>query len=812
VVNNTLPDFVLVASSFPSSPLPPGLTVEMRYTAKNLTDGFSPSLPVFEVTLDLNGTQTLLYRTYADVRGDISGDQTFRLPLVVPATTPGDYPIRARINPPGAGRLTESNYANNDAAELILHVAAPNQPPVLNPVPGPLAAKVGRTLTFTASATDPNGDPITYRLGTGAPAAALIGPSTGIFSWTPLCGEGPATYTFPVIAQDSKGATDTKTVTVDVGLEADLGIIQTFNSPLAVPGETVTWTIQAVNRGPSCVTGVLVADAFPISLGNVQCTCTATAGSSCAAGQTGAIGDSSVVLAAGGTATYTVSARIADTASGLIVNTATVTPPASATDPNGTDNSVSAALTLRGLDFGDAPSAALGAAWTFPTRLVENGARHGIHPEMRLGAAIDAEPDGQPSLAASGDDAQGARDEDGVLLPAQLVPCQTAAIQITASAPGFLDAWIDFNTDGDWIDTGEHIAASQPLAAGGNGLSVAVPCAATPGGTAFARFRFSSTGGLSPSGLALDGEVEDHAIPIAQVLFRLTTARAGSGTGTVTASPGGIDCGADCSEDYATGTVVTLAASPEAGSAFTGWAGAGCSGTGLCVVTMIAARTVTATFDLRPACADPLEAGTGNWLARRGPLDDGLSTGWNLEPLGSHSPVRSWTVPAEARVKDQLLVSRFPAVIGVGPSELRFWHRVSLPAPFAGGVLEVSVNGGQAWSDILAAASAAIPADPFRVVNNGYTSSLSSCCSNPLAGRDAWSGDSAGWQEVAVDLSDFAGQSVLFRWRLASSLAVGGGGWWIDDLTVTGATSCPFQAIFSNGFESGNLSDWQGIP
>jgi uncharacterized repeat protein (TIGR01451 family) len=730
VVNNSLPDFALSAGSFPSADLQPGATVDLRYTAKNLGDGFSTALPFFEVTLDLNGTQSLLYRIYAEVRGDDWNDQFFRLPLVVPPG-PGPYTIRARINPPGTGRLTESDYTNNDAAELILHVAAPNQAPVLNPIPVPLAAKVGRILTFTATATDPNGDPITYRLGAGSPTGALIGPSTGIFEWTPQCGEGPATYTFPVIAQDSIGAMDTKTVTVDVGLEADLGITQTFSSPLAVPGETVAWTVQAVNHGPSCLTGVLVADAFPSSLVNVQWTCSATTGSSCAAGQVGAINDASVTLTAGGTATYTVSARIADTASGLLVNTATVSPPASAIDPNGTDNSALASLTLRGMDFGDAPSAALGAAWTFPTRLVENGARHGIHPELRLGVAVDAEPDGQPSLAASGDDAQGARDEDGVVPPAQLVACQTAAVQVTASATGFLDAWIDFNTDGDWADAGEHVATRQPLAAGGNTLSVAVPCTATPGGTAFARFRFSSTGGLSPSGLALDGEVEDHALPI---------------------------------------------------------------------------------FDPRSACADSMEAGPDNWRARRGPLDDGLSTGWNLAPQGSHSPVRSWTVPGESRVKDQLLVSRFPMVIGTGPAELRFWHRVSLPGPFAGGVLEVSVSGGQTWSDVLAAAGTAIPANPFRILANGYTSTLSPCCSNPLAGRDAWSDDSTGWQEVVVDLSDFAGQSVLFRWRLASSVAAGGGGWWIDDVTVVGATSCPFQSLFSNGFESGNLSDWQGFP
>jgi hypothetical protein len=64
----------------------------------------------------------------------------------------------------------------------------------------------------------------------------------------------------------------------------------------------------------------------------------------------------------------------------------------------------------------------------------------------------------------------------------------------------------------------------------------------------------------------------------------------------VTSSPAGINCGADCTEDYAQGAMVTLTATPSAGSTFVGWSGAGCTGTGTCAVTMNAATTVTATF------------------------------------------------------------------------------------------------------------------------------------------------------------------------------------------------------------------------
>src|SRR2546425_103985 len=79
-------------------------------------------------------------------------------------------------------------------------------------------------------------------------------------------------------------------------------------------------------------------------------------------------------------------------------------------------------------------------------------------------------------------------------------------------------------------------------------------------------------------------------------LYTLTVTKTGSGGGTVTSSPAGIICGATCSASFVIGTSVTLSAVPASGSVFSGWSGAGCSGTGICVVTMNAAQSVTATF------------------------------------------------------------------------------------------------------------------------------------------------------------------------------------------------------------------------
>lgn len=84
------------------------------------------------------------------------------------------------------------------------------------------------------------------------------------------------------------------------------------------------------------------------------------------------------------------------------------------------------------------------------------------------------------------------------------------------------------------------------------------------------------------------------------IIYSLSVSKAGSGSGTVTSSPAGINCGGDCSENYAAGTVVTLTATPASGSTFAGWSGA-CSGTGTCTVTMNANQSVTARFNAPPA-------------------------------------------------------------------------------------------------------------------------------------------------------------------------------------------------------------------
>jgi uncharacterized repeat protein (TIGR01451 family) len=137
----------------------------------------------------------------------------------------------------------------------------------------------------------------------------------------------------PVPANNT--ATDTDTLGAPI---ADLGITKTDGVATYTPGATTTYTIVVQNAGPSDATGVTVKDTFPAIVSGATWTCVPSAGGSCTASGTGNVNDS-VAIPAGGSVTYTVVASIAPSASGNLVNTATVAAPPGATDPSSGNNS-----------------------------------------------------------------------------------------------------------------------------------------------------------------------------------------------------------------------------------------------------------------------------------------------------------------------------------------------------------------------------------------------------------------------------------------------------------------------------------------
>lgn len=207
-------------------------------------------------------------------------------------------------------------------------------------------------------------------------------------------------------------------------------------------------------------------------------------------------------------------------------------------------------------DYGDAPDTADPARPDIPagysTRLGDNGARHLTVTGIRLGSANDGEADGFPSTQADGDDGNNLYDEDGLLFQDGFVALavrpeprtpgglalrygigqgMSGTVLPLASVQGKLDAWVDFNRDGDWEDPGEQVFDSEDVQPGPEltPLTFTVPGDADPGYT-FARFRFSQPGNLGFDGRAPNGEVEDYLLQILQPQAVATSADSGPGS------------------------------------------------------------------------------------------------------------------------------------------------------------------------------------------------------------------------------------------------------------------------------------------
>ena len=191
---------------------------------------------------------------------------------------------------------------------------------------------------------------------------------------------------------------------------------------------------------------------------------------------------------------------------------------------------------------------------------------------------------------------------------------------------------------------------------------------------------------------------------------------------------------------------------------------------------------------------DDVESGPGYWTTAGG---TGANL-WSIVTTASHSPTHSWFVADPSSVSDQRLATVAAGNIPAGFT-LSFWDRYNTETSgtpgtgYDGHVLEYSLNG-TTWVDILAG-TGPIPANANRITQNPYNATISTGFQSPLAGRQAWSGDNLAFQEMRVDMADFAGQSVYLRWRFASDNSVADVGVWIDDITFRAPGACNVQSV-----------------
>ncbi|MCK5921386.1 MAG: DUF11 domain-containing protein, partial [Methylococcales bacterium] len=327
----------------------------------------------------------------------------------------------------------------------------------------------------------------------------------------------------------------------------------------AQPGDTITYTIEVINNGPTNGIGAVMVDTMPTNLmadnpsgyQNISCEVISTAPPLLS--PVSLADCNNVAITNNGIAGFVVNFTgdwllntgyrfifnaIAPEDADSVENTAVLTPPPSTAVQrfNGVQDSTTNFRILIAYDYGDLPD-------SFDTTNAADGPYHLFDSDSYLGSCIDSERDGVPTANASGDDSansgfdvgtcSGDDDEDGVALTTPMIAGNQACVTVTANNDGAattLYGWIDFNGDGDFDGDANEALDNGSGGTGGNfsGGSVAitadvtaqtycfeVPAAATfDGGETHMRFRLTrddlSISATPWNGAASDGEVEDY--------------------------------------------------------------------------------------------------------------------------------------------------------------------------------------------------------------------------------------------------------------------------------------------------------------
>ncbi|MDP9191004.1 MAG: GEVED domain-containing protein [Acidobacteriota bacterium] len=631
-VEGTLPDASVVSDSDPShyfGQSAPSVTIEKR---TNGLDADAPPGPIVPIGSNVNW-EYVITNIGAEALDDIVVSDDQGVTVSCPGTT---LAIGASMTCTGSGTAQVGQYANIGTVEATLSVSENGV------VASDRSHYFGQTLSLVKR---------TNGIDAGAPPGPVLNPGS-IVSWTyEVTNPGPATVTGLTVTDDQgvtvsctqttlvpgEGVICTGSGTVQFGQYTnvgtataalpdaqtvsasdssfyfgnEIGIVKSTNGanadtapgPSLAVGDPVNWTYEVTNFGADTLTDITVTDDQGVTV-----TCPGTS------------------LGPGASMTCTA-AGVAVAGQYANIGTVQATTPSLAVLTSSNPSHYFGQSDA--LDYGDAPDP------TYPTLFVSNGARHILGGVVFLGNCVDTEAEAFASAGADGDDLAtttpfgncvvAGDDEDGVTFTTALTVGQMASVDVVASAPCTLSAWIDSSGDGDWSDPNEELfPGGSALIAGTNSLNFTVPATAAIGST-FSRFRCTTDGAVGFTGVANDGEVEDHPVTIAaapsvaatktDVLFndvdgdtlaepgdtlRYTIIITNSGGGDATAvfftdTPDG-------NTSLITGSVTTSAGTVASGN------GGGDTSVSVNVGTIAAAASATIVFDV--LIDDPLPPGT----------------------------------------------------------------------------------------------------------------------------------------------------------------------------------------------------------
>lgn len=137
----------------------------------------------------------------------------------------------------------------------------------------------------------------------------------------------------------------------------------------------------------------------------------------------------------------------------------------------------------------------------------------------------------------------------------------------------------------------------------------------------------------------------------------------------------------------------------------------------------------------------------------------------------NHSPSYSVKTKSTTSVSEQKLTSSNSYTL-TAPGLLSFWHSYNTESSYDGGVVELSIDGGNAWFD----------AAPY-IFENGYNNKIIG--TSALTNQNAYSGNSGGFIRTTINLSKFVNKPLQFRFRFASDNGGSSTGWYIDDIVLS---------------------------
>ncbi len=204
------------------------------------------------------------------------------------------------------------------------------------------------------------------------------------------------------------------------------------------------------------------------------------------------------------------------------------------------------------------------------------------------------------------------------------------------------------------------------------------------------------------------------------------------------------------------------------------------------------------------AFTESFETGAASWN------HNGTGDTWAASTVRVHDGAFSFHAADPATVSDQRMTS--PPILlppaAQAPVTLQFWNWQEMENEVTespdhvgcrdGAILEISTDGAN-WTRL----ETQLLTDPYDGLVSGGTG-------NPLAGVAAWCGNPQDWLNSVADVTAWAGQSVRFRFRLASDSAVAREGWYLDELKVQGCLTNPTPSLAIDDVEAEEADDHSG--